>query len=183
MIKISTFYKKDELDLSRVTDVMDPENAWVLTDSIATRKFDGTSTAIINGELYKRYDVKQGRTVPEGAIACQEPDMITGHWPHWVPCNRFNKEDRWHFEAFDCLENKEDGTYELCGPKVQKNPEQFAEHKLIRHGSEIVEVTDYSYKGLKELLSKLNIEGIVFHNIKDGRMCKIRKTDFGIKRN
>ena len=47
---------------------------WVLTDKdvIATIKWDGSACAIINGELYKRYDarVKYGKTVPEGAIKC-----------------------------------------------------------------------------------------------------------------
>ncbi len=34
---------------------MNPANAWVI-NALATRKFDGTSFAIIKGELYKRYD-------------------------------------------------------------------------------------------------------------------------------
>ena len=44
---------------------------------------------------------------------------------------------------------------------------------------------DYSFDGLRNYLSnpELDIEGIVFHHkSNDGRMCKIRKCDFGIKR-
>ena len=43
-------------------------------------------------------------------------------------------------------------------------------------------VGDFSFEGLKLWLSNHDVEGIVFHNYRDGRMCKIRKTDFGIKR-
>ena len=75
MIKISTLYKKNPENLGRVINEINPENEWVFKgEGVATRKFDGTAAAIINGELYKRYDVKKGRQVPEGAIPCQDPD-------------------------------------------------------------------------------------------------------------
>lgn len=42
---------------------------WVLNgDGVATVKFDGSCCAIINGEFYKRYDAKNGKPVPKGAI-------------------------------------------------------------------------------------------------------------------
>jgi hypothetical protein len=185
MKKISTLYKKDPNDLSRVINEIDPKNEWVLKgEGIPTRKFDGTATAIISGKLYKRYDVKKGKQVPTDAIPCDEPDEITGHWPHWIKCDRANPADKWHFVGFDVLQNKEDGTYELCGEKVQGNPEHLTGHFLIKHGMEVLPITDYSFEGLKDYLSnpKLDIEGIVFHHKTDGRMCKIRKCDFGIKR-
>jgi hypothetical protein len=186
MKKISTLYKKDPNDLSRVVNEIDPENAWaVLPENLmskATRKFDGTACAIIDGQLYKRYDVKKGKSVPPFAISCQEPDPITGHWPHWILCQHDKPEDRWHFEGLDNLEEKIDGTYELCGPKVQGNPEKFVVHTLVPHGDELLNVGDLSFEGIKAFLMKEDIEGIVFHNHIDGRMCKIRKSDFGIKR-
>lgn len=185
MKKISTLYKKDPNDLSRVINEIAPENKWVIGgEGIPTRKFDGTATAIIDGELYKRYDVKKGKQVPANAIPCQEPDEITGHYPHWVKCDRNNLADKWHFVGFDALENKEDGTYELCGEKLQGNPEHLTGHILVKHGIEVLPVTDFSFEGLKSYLSnpELDIEGIVFHHKNDGRMCKIRKCDFGIKR-
>jgi hypothetical protein len=185
MKKISTLYKKDPNNLGRIINEINPENQWVIKgDGISTRKFDGTATAIIGGELYKRYDVKKGKEVPIDAIPCQEPDEITGHWPHWVKCDPNNPADKWHFLAFDALINKEDGTYELCGGKIQNNPEKIEGFKLVKHGSEVLTLTDFSFEGLKNYLSnpELNIEGIVFHNKTDGRMCKIRKRDFGFKR-
>ena len=182
MKKISTIYKKNPNNLSRVIDEIDYNNKWVLESGIPTRKFDGTSCAIINGELYKRFDLKKGRTLPSDAIPCQEADNITGHHPHWVKCERDDNGNKWHFLAFDNLENKEDGTYELCGEKIQGNPEKINGHKLIKHGCEILSITDFSFQGLKCFLEITDIEGIVFYDASSDKMCKIRKSDFGIKR-
>lgn len=179
MIKISTLYKKNPENLGRVINEIDPKNEWVFIEGVATRKFNGTAAAIIGGKLYKRYDVKKGREVPYGAIPCQEADPITGHWPHWVKCDHVA--DKYFFEGYNNLDNKEDGTYELCGPKVQGNPERFDKHVLVKHGSEVLHMPGLSFEGIKDFLTINDIEGIVFHH-KDGRMCKIRKSDFGIKR-
>lgn len=191
MKKISTLFKKNKNDLSLVTNEIDLDHKWVFDgDGIPTRKFDGTATAIINGLLYKRFDVKKGKRVPDNAIACQEPDVITGHWPHWILCDRNNPADKWHYKGFDKLCSEVslellDGTYELCGEKIQSNPENINEIELILHGREILnDCVDFTYEGLKKYLSNpdLDIEGIVFHHKTDDRMCKIRKCDFGIKR-
>jgi len=182
MKKISTLFKKDPNDLGRVINEINPENEWVFTDGIPTRKFDGTATAIINGELYKRYDVKKGRQVPDGAIPCQEADLITGHHPHWLKCERSKNEDKYFFEGFDNLDNKKDGTYELIGEKVQGNPEKIKGHMLVRHGVVKLSLEDDSFEYLKQYLEKVDIEGIVFYHKSDDRMCKLRKSDFGISR-
>lgn len=181
MRKISTLFKKDPNDLGRVINELNPINEWVLRYGVATRKFDGTATAIINGELYKRYDVKKGRQVPEGAIPCQEADEITGHHPHWLKCDRLKKEDRYFFDGFDNLVNKRDGTYELCGAKVQGNPEKLEQHTLVPHGGEFLPLQSFDFEYIKQYLTDNDIEGIVFHGA-NGEMCKIRKKDFGIKR-
>jgi len=191
MKKLKTLFKKDPNNLGRVIAEMNPENKWVFAQSIATRKFDGTSCAIINGSLYKRYDAKINKLtgvykkpIPKGAVACQEADILSGHHPHWVKCERDNNANRYHFEAFDSLENKLDGTYELCGPKVQGNPENIIDHKLIKHGTGILNITDFSFDFLQDYLSDIenDIEGIVFHHKTTNQMCKIRKSDFGIDR-
>ena len=182
MKKISTLFKKDPNDLGRVIDEVNPANEWVFTDGMPTRKFDGTACAIIDGELYKRFDLKKGRTLPPNAIPCQEPDTKSGHHPHWVRCEREDKSNKWHFVAFDALENKEDGTYELCGEKVQGNPEKIDGHQLIKHGSEVLDIKDFTFDALRSFLEANDIEGIVFHSTESDRMCKIRKSDFGIRR-
>ena len=190
MKKISTLFKKDPQDLGRVINEINPENQWVFDgEGIATRKFDGTATAIIEGELYKRYDVKKGKQVPANAIPCQEPDEITGHWPHWIKCDRNDNANKYHFEAFDKFEIEPgmklmDGTYELCGNKVQENPEKIEGHKLVKHGCEVLQLLSLDFEYLKKFLSDVSndIEGIVFHHKSDGRMCKLRKSDFGVRR-
>ncbi len=196
MKKISTLFKKDPKDLGKVINEINPENKWVFDgEGIATRKFDGTACAIINGEIYKRYDVKRGRTIPDGAIPCQEADTISGHHPHWLKCDKSKNEDKYFFEGFYRLLRETiipanlnptifDGTYELIGEKVQGNPEKIEGHKLIKHGIEILDLPSLDFYSLKDYLSNQSndIEGIVFHHKKDGRMCKLRKSDFGIKR-
>lgn len=182
MKKISTLFKKDPNDLSRVINEINPENEWALTEGISTRKFDGTACAIHNGELYKRYDVKKGKQVPKDAMPCQEPDAITGHWPHWVKCNREDKADKYHFEAFDSQDSWINGTYELCGPKIQGNPEKFEQHRLIRHGQQVYNGFNFDYGSIELFLTLNNIEGLVIYKGASDIMCKIRKSDFGIKR-
>ncbi len=189
MKKLSTLYKKDPADLGRVINEINPENEWVFKSGIPTRKFDGTACAVINRKLYKRYDAKRKKkdgmfkVIPEGAIPCQEPDEITGHHPHWIVCERDDPAHKWHFDAWDIwVKTPEDGTYELCGPKVQGNPENLDNHQLIKHGCEVLDITDFSFEALKSYLEVTDIEGIVFHSKEDERMCKIRKSDFGIRR-
>lgn len=187
MKKISTLFKKDPQDLSRVINEVNPENEWAFTDGIPTRKYDGTATAIINGEIYKRYDVKKGRQVPDGAIPCQEADLITGHHPHWLKCNHDKNEDKYFFDGFNSLAKLgkvEDGTYELIGEKVQGNPEKIEGQHLVKHGAKVLQglINPMTFENLKEYLEKVDIEGIVFHHKSDGRMCKLRKSDFGIRR-
>ena len=64
MKKISTLFKKNPENLGLVINEINPENQWVFDgEGMPTRKFDGTACAIIDGELYKRYDVKKGKEV------------------------------------------------------------------------------------------------------------------------
>lgn len=184
MKKMSTLFKKDPKDLGRVIEgEYNEENLWVFDEGVkATRKFDGTACAIINGELYKRYDAKKGKKAPEGAIPCCEADPKTGHHPHWVKCDRNNPADKYHWEAFDKRNGKgKDGTFELVGPKIQSNPEKATTHLLVRHGTIDIFDTKEVLENPKGFMENLDIEGIVFHH-PDGRMCKIRKKDFGMKR-
>jgi hypothetical protein len=163
---------------------------WVLAgEGVATRKYDGTCCMMRAGKLYKRYDVKHGKTPPAGFEPAQNADSVTGHWPGWLLVGD-GPEDRWHREAFVDTEdiNKPagigvdlpDGTYELCGPKVQGNPEGFSKHVLIPHGAELLQAPR-NYADLRNALKDTNIEGIVWHH-QNGNMVKIKKKDFGFKR-
>lgn len=79
MKKIKTVFLIDR-DLHRATGVV--QENWVLEgEGLATIKFDGTSTMVKDGQLYKRYDAKGGKTPPEGFVPAEAaPDIHTGHW-------------------------------------------------------------------------------------------------------
>ena len=153
---------------------------WVVAGKgIATRKFDGTCCMVRDGKLFKRYDVKKGKSAPAGFEPTQDPDDETGHWPGWLSVGN-GPEDNWHREAWEASGMLQDGTYELCGPRIQKNPEGYDKHVLIRHGVEVLEDCPRSYEQLREYLSTRNIDGVVWHH-PDGRMVKIKAKDFGLK--
>ena len=65
---------------------------------------------------------------------------------------------------------------------MQGNPENFPHHVLLRHDL-AVEYPDAprTFDGLREWLADAPIEGLVFHH-PDGRMAKLKKRDFGLKR-
>lgn len=162
--------------LPKVVDNME----WVLHgEGDATVKIDGSCCAIISGELYKRYDAKKGKKPPEGAIPCCDPDPITGHYPHWVKCNRENPADKWFWEAYDESLYRADGTYEAIGQHFQGNPYDMIGDCLVPHGKEIIEV-ERTFQGIRKYLEDHYIEGIVFW--KDGEpKCKIKRSDFGLE--
>lgn len=60
--------------------------------------------------------------------------------------------------------------------------EKFEKHTLVKHGAEILDFVSLDFDALQNFLVENDIEGIVFHHISDGRMCKLRKRDFGMKR-
>ena len=162
-----------------VTDGME----WVERgEGEATEKVDGAACAIINGALYKRYDVRFGRDVPRGAIPCQpDPDPMTGKWPHWVACESRKAEDRFFIRAFvNSPWIEEDGTYEAVGIHFRGNPYGLDDDFLERHGR--IKVKDFprDFDGMREYFRTHPIEGIVFW--KDGQpQCKIKRSDFGFK--
>lgn len=165
--------------IARITEVVTPGCEWVTSgEGVASRKRDGTACAVLGGRIYARYDAKAGKSPPPGAVPCTEaPDAVTGHWPHWVLVED-QPQFRWHREAVH--RPLEDGTYELCGPKVQGNPEGFPMHILLRHGAERLPDAPRDFVGLRAFLETSVLEGIVFRH-EDGRMAKIRRDDFGFK--
>lgn len=178
MKKIISLFQRNYDGDRLVRDEVVPGAEWVLAgEGVATRKWDGTCCMVRNGCLYKRYDAKKGKTPPPGFEAAQDPDPVTGHRPGWLPVSN-GPEDRWHREAFN---GEPDGTYELCGPKIQSNGEGLKQHTLIRHGETYLPDAPRTFNELREWFVGRDIEGIVWHH-PDGRMVKIKAKDFGIKR-
>lgn len=181
MKKIPTLFER-KFENHRVVGITSKVTAgceWVLDGKgIATVKIDGSCTAIINGEFYKRYDAKKGKTPPIGAIPCCEPDTVTGHYPHWVKVDSNNPADKWFVEAYKNLNFKQDGTYEAIGEHFQGNPYNLVGDVLAPHGQGIIEV-DRTFEGIRRYLTENYIEGIVFWL--DGEpKCKIKRSDFGL---
>src|SRR5699024_699162 len=126
MKKISTLFKKNPENLGRVINEINPENKWVFDgDGIPTRKFDGTSCSIIDGDIYRRYDTKKRRKHHKGGTRKQEEGAIIEHHPHCVKCSSDKPHDKNHFLVFMSLKEKKDGRYEICGEKVNGNPKKI----------------------------------------------------------
>lgn len=202
MKKIISLFKRNYEGNRLVYNEIVPGAEWVIADEgVATIKYDGTCCMIKAGELYKRYDRKLAKSKsrrlkrdksyipqkedyklpPDGWIAAESvPDQKIGHWPGWMPVGN-GPEDQWHREAKENCNIFLDGTYELVGPKIQKNPYKLAHHDLWPHGAEFhhSRTPPREFNQLK-LWFQLNpqFEGIVWHH-PDGRMVKIKCKDFG----
>lgn len=181
MKKIPTLFKR-VYENHKVVNIL-PEVTrgfeWVLKgEGTATVKYDGSCCAIIDGKLYKRYDAKKGKKPPDGAIPCCNPDLITGHWPHWVLVDENNPADKWFIEAFKHgADSYNNGTYEAVGPHFQGNPYKLDTDMLWRHGSNPI-LVPRDFEGIKKFLKATRIEGIVFWK-DDEPQCKIKRSDFG----
>jgi hypothetical protein len=182
MKKIPTLFER-KFDNHRIVGITDKVTAgceWVLEGKgDATIKIDGSCTAIINGEFYKRYDARKGKKAPEGAIPCCEPDAVTGHHPHWVKVDENNPSDKWFVNAYKNTPNIADGTYEAIGVHFQGNPYKLVEDMLVPHGKAIVYIPR-TFEGIKQYLTEHYIEGIVFWLDGEPR-CKIKRSDFGLE--
>lgn len=186
MKKIPTLFKRENsLPNNPAKNEVTPGCEWVLEgEGIATHKWDGTCCLVKDGILFKRYDAKQGKTPPDGFIPAQDPDPITGHWPGWLKVTAA-KEDKyfmqgWHNSLATLGNPVPDGTYELIGPKVNSNKDDATDHILVPHGDINYPEFPRTFEAIKEFLETFKGEGVVFHH-PDGRMCKIKRRDFGFK--
>ena len=192
MKKIKTLFVRDPSNRDRVL----PEFAdgVSIQGALPTRKYDGTSCMISDGVLYKRREVRDGGACPEDFLAVGHEN---GKTQGWVLCQRKDPADHWHFDAFDEMcetSTLRDGTYELCGPKVQGNPEGLHAHALIPHGCTPLFLGDdlgddahsvlnvqSVFDMLSAYLSTAGIEGIVWW-LPGCPVAKIKAKDFGFER-
>lgn len=187
MKKIISLFQRNHDGDRLVRDEVVPGAEWVIAgEGMATRKFDGSCTMVRDGKLFKRYEVKPGGTPPPGFEAANEVDEVTGKQQGWMPVGD-GPDDKWHREAWEnttslsktlhLTPQDADGTYELCGPKVQGNPEMFDSHTLVRHGVQPCPDCPRDFAGIRDYLLSGTIEGVVWHH-PDGRMVKIKRKDF-----
>ncbi len=179
MKKISTAFVRD---MSRqpalVTDEWLEGCEWVRDgEGVATVKHDGSCCMVRDGFLYKRREVKKGKPNPPD-FELSEKDERTGKSFGWVPVGG-GPEDKYHREALGAADYV-DGTYELMGPKVQRNTEGFDEHVLVEHGRVVLKDVPRTVAELREWLeNRPDDEGVVWHH-EYGRMAKIKRRDFGL---
>lgn len=183
MKKIPTLFKR-VIENHKIVDIL-PEitedNEEAFNNGIATVKIDGSCCAIIDGNLYLRYDAKKGKKVPDNAIKCQdEPDPVTGHLPCWIPYNSTDPGQKWFGIAYEnALKEGDlsDGTYEAIGKHFNGNMYNMENDILVKHGTEIIDVPR-TFEGVRDYLKDNYIEGIVFW-LNGEPKCKIKRSDFG----
>ena len=187
MKKIPTLFERDPEDRRHVTDNLTQGCEWVINgEGMATRKYDGTCVMFDrSGTWWARREVKPGKPQPESFLPAQLDD-VTGKIVGWEPIEqssfyKFFREVLERVGATAQLANP--GTYELCGPKINGNPEGYPEHVLISHAiAEEVRLgadDTWSFEKCRTLLTDpaWTYEGIVWHH-PDGRMAKLKARDF-----
>lgn len=193
MKKIPTLFERVFDDHGNIVDVKDtitPGCKEAFLYGTATVKIDGACCAIYHGDLYRRFDAKPGRKIPAGAIPCQpDPDPVTGHFPHWVKCDRNDPSDQWYFSAWGntveighmpSVDPEKWTTFEAVGKHFNANPYGYFNDYLLKHGSIIIKDIPRVFNGVREFLSTHYIEGVVFWYGGEP-VCKIKRTDFGFE--
>ena len=179
MKKIPTLFVRDTDDRRYVTPEVTPGCEWVLAgEGVATRKYDGTCVMFDGSRWWARREVKPGKTPPPDFDPIST-DPNTGKTMGWEPIEQSG------FAKFadEVLQRHTGdvwmpGTYELCGPKVNGNPEGYERHTLILHAAaNRLDAVPRDYDGLRDYLSDFLAEGIVWHH-PDGRMVKLKRRDF-----
>jgi len=179
MNKIPTLFVRDPEDLSRVTRDVHPDCQWVIDgEGMATRKYDGTCVMFDGDQWWARREVRPGKAYPAGYQFVAR-DEATGKTVGWEPIEQ-SAFIKYFLEALnevpDPLELGK-GTYELCGPKINGNPEDYVRHFLICHDDAGILIAPRDFDGLAAWMAKTDYEGIVWHH-PDGRMAKLKRKDF-----
>lgn len=192
MKKIPTLFERNPDDRRHVLPIATPGCEWVLAgEGVATRKYDGTCVMFDGTDWWSRREVKPGKTPPPNYKAFSA-DPVTGKVMGWEPIEQSGFY-RWFAEAVNRIgyDPIEPGTYELCGPKINGNPEDYPHHVLRPHEyAEPVplnrltlptsDADAYRYFASVAPAATLHgrpFEGIVWHH-PDGRMVKLKWKDF-----
>lgn len=177
MKKMPTIFQRNYDNGAKAFNMQHPDCEWVFNgEGVATRKWDGTCCMIKDGEYFKRRTIRSRKEPPEDFIV-MDWDVNAGKRFGWVPVT---EDDKWHMEAL--WNHFSDGTYELIGPRIQGNPEGYGQHVLMGHKyGEIYYGILRTFDGIREFMKDKDIEGIVFHH-QDGRMAKIKKSDYRMER-
>lgn len=181
MKKIPTVFVRDRAT-GYVTGEVTPGCEWVLSgEGTATRKFDGTCVMFDGDEWWARREVKPGKTPPPGWVELDH-DPATGKRVGWEPIEQSPFAKFWR-EAMtippEMTAQWARGTYELCGPRINGNPERFRDHCLVRHGPgwDVGGAENADVAGLIDYCRSRGSEGIVWWH-PDGRRAKLKVRDY-----
>lgn len=180
MKKVPTLFRRDPENMRRVLPEVTPGCEWVLAgEGVPTRKYDGTCVMLdADGNWWGRREVKADKPHPANYQVVGW-DATTGKTVGWEPIEQ-SPFARFHAEALE-IGTYEPGTYELCGPKINGNPEGFPAHILVSHVLAISYAPTFprTFEGLRDTLSspRFVYEGVVWHH-PDGRMAKLKRRDF-----
>jgi len=192
MMKIPTLFRRGGKDVEyHVLPEITAGCEWVLdsTKGLMTIKIDGQNVKIAkdkdgNLKLYKRLKPANGFYTEASYIPVIAEDPV----------------DQYLVVAYDNLEHKHEGIYEVYGPRINGNPQGAKDHYMIRvvpvaHDLIItssqhrikrgpgVNVIDLFNSIKDELEASPEIEGIVFHWEEPSMMlkaaAKIKRRDFG----
>lgn len=185
MKKIPNLFVRD-WDTGLVTPVFNHGMERMLQNTFvfARRKWDGACCAVFDGVFWKRRTVRPRKKEPINFVPV-DFDPQTGKQFGWMPVD---DRDRWYIEAYEAGDiwcPFPDGTYELCGPKVQGGAEGLTSHVLVCHQrTEIIPipVEQRTFEGIRDLLAPLDIEGLVFYAVGSEPLAKIKKSDYGMER-
>lgn len=180
MRKIPTLFARDfDHDPRYVTRDVTPGCEWVLKgEGVPTRKYDGTCVMFDGTDWWARREIKPGKAEPDNFVYVSA-DPETGKVAGWEPVSQ-SSFARYHAEALaNPYERHPEGTYELCGPKINGNPESFAWAVLVPHDeADILDGVPLDFDGLAGWLHEHPYEGIVWHGGPDGAMAKLKRKDF-----
>jgi hypothetical protein len=130
---------------------------------------------------WARREVKPGKTPPPDYVPIGT-DEVTGKTVGWEPIEQ-SSFAKYHTEALTHTGLMVPSTYELCGPKINGNPEMLSRHTLILHGfapsseTDDIKAAPRDYEGLRDWLRDRHYEGLVWHHA-DGRVAKLKAKDF-----
>lgn len=178
MQKIKSLFIRDEANPRLVTREVETDCKWVIDgEGVATIKVDGTACLVRNGRFYRRHQLKQKRPKPESWLHWTfDTERESGHG--WLLISDSPADD-YHREGWQQYDGDPvDGTYELIGPKIQKNPYKLTVHQIWPHGKETCPRAPRTFDALSLYLRVWSCEGFVWHH-PDGRMAKIKRRDFG----
>lgn len=193
MKKIPTLFLRDRTT-GFVTPEIDPVNLWI-TQEVSTphKKWDGTCVKYDgDGGWWTRQEVKKGQATPSSFIL-EDIDSNTEHMFGWIPYTKSSfmlmleeaeKLPPYESDLYGMDLPYRAGTYELMGPKINNNPENLSDHRLIRHSASPIvanlttlEPNQINYDSIREILMALPVEGVVWY-ANDGRRAKIKRRDF-----